>query len=281
MPMNDLLRRVVPDSQPAWLDGAGFGPLLDLLSEGMRIRHRDQFYLWTQGPLQALLPHGVMVCGLARGSGTPMFFDYFYNVPLLPASLSKLCHPRHGLAALMLETWLAQGSEPLSFTANARSPASARITEQLVGLGLGDTLVHGIPSGQSSVGACCFFGFLSILRIPQPRDLELVQVLVPLAFSAYSRAVMRDRPPLPDEGAQDPEVVVTDREVEILRWVQEGKSNYEIGMILSISPLTVKNHVQKILRKLRASNRAQAVSKAIALRLLGGMTGSDHMASKG
>ena len=40
-------------------------------------------------------------------------------------------------------------------------------------------------------------------------------------------------------------------------------------MILSISPLTVKNHIQKILRKLQASNRAQAVSKAIAMKLLG------------
>lgn len=63
--------------------------------------------------------------------------------------------------------------------------------------------------------------------------------------------------------------LLTGREVEILEWVQEGKSNQEIGLILNISPLTVKNHVQKILRKLNVRNRAQAVSKATAMRLIG------------
>jgi len=38
--------------------------------------------------------------------------------------------------------------------------------------------------------------------------------------------------------------------------------------ILEISPLTVKNHVQKILRKLNVQNRTQAVGKAMALRIL-------------
>lgn len=62
--------------------------------------------------------------------------------------------------------------------------------------------------------------------------------------------------------------MMTEREIEILTWVQEGKSNQEIGDILCISPLTVKNHVQKILRKLDVKNRAQAVSKATAMRLI-------------
>ena len=61
---------------------------------------------------------------------------------------------------------------------------------------------------------------------------------------------------------------MTGREIEILGWVQEGKSNQEIGVILNLSPLTVKNHVQKILRKLDVRNRAQAVSKATAMRLI-------------
>jgi len=33
--------------------------------------------------------------------------------------------------------------------------------------------------------------------------------------------------------------------------------------------LTVKNHVQKVLRKLDVRNRAQAVSKATAMRIIG------------
>ena len=62
---------------------------------------------------------------------------------------------------------------------------------------------------------------------------------------------------------------ITEREKQILGWVREGMSNHEIGTELGISPLTVKNHVQKILRKLGAANRAQAVARAMTLNLLG------------
>ena len=61
---------------------------------------------------------------------------------------------------------------------------------------------------------------------------------------------------------------ITVRELDILKWIYLGKSNFEIGAILKISPLTVKNHVQKILRKLNVVNRTQAIGKAIELRLL-------------
>ncbi len=62
--------------------------------------------------------------------------------------------------------------------------------------------------------------------------------------------------------------ILTQREQEVLRWVYLGKSNLEIGMILGISPLTVKNHVQEILRRLDVQNRAQAVGKAFKLHIL-------------
>ena len=61
--------------------------------------------------------------------------------------------------------------------------------------------------------------------------------------------------------------LITDRETEILRHVQAGKSNHEIAQLLHISPLTVKNHIQKILKKLDVNNRAHAVAKAMALKI--------------
>jgi len=61
--------------------------------------------------------------------------------------------------------------------------------------------------------------------------------------------------------------LITDRETEILRHVQAGKTNQEIAQLLHISPLTVKNHIQKILHKLDVNNRAHAVAKAMALKI--------------
>jgi DNA-binding CsgD family transcriptional regulator len=45
--------------------------------------------------------------------------------------------------------------------------------------------------------------------------------------------------------------------------VKSGKTNFEIGMILSISPNTVKNHLKRIFQKLDVTCRAQAVARYI------------------
>lgn len=50
------------------------------------------------------------------------------------------------------------------------------------------------------------------------------------------------------------------REMEILEWVSQGKTNGEIGTILNISAFTVKNHLQRVFRKINVTNRAQATS---------------------
>lgn len=52
--------------------------------------------------------------------------------------------------------------------------------------------------------------------------------------------------------------VLSAREDEIIAWVAEGRTNAEISRILAISPFTVKNHVQRIIKKLDASNRTEA-----------------------
>ena len=58
---------------------------------------------------------------------------------------------------------------------------------------------------------------------------------------------------------------LSERETEIMHWVGNGKTNHEIGMILGISQFTVKNHLQRIFRKIDVRNRAQAVTRILAL----------------
>lgn len=247
---------------------ADIAELMATIADGMQIRRRYQFFVWTQGRLQSMLPHGILVCGLPRHTGPRMFFDYFYNIPIAPETLGRLCHPRAGVACDMMEAWLQLGADPLIFANGSPGRPTARITRDLTELGLGIALVHGIPSPQGG-GAHSFFAFVAMPNEPRGREQTLVQALVPHMFGAYCRALARDKVPDNPHETLETDSGITDREIEILRWVRHGKSNQEIGMILSISPLTVKNHIQKILRKLQASNRAQAVSKAIAMKLLG------------
>ena len=53
---------------------------------------------------------------------------------------------------------------------------------------------------------------------------------------------------------------LSQREVEVLRLLAEGKSDKEISRLLGISESTAKNHVSKILHKLETANRASAVA---------------------
>lgn len=58
-------------------------------------------------------------------------------------------------------------------------------------------------------------------------------------------------------------VCLTAQELECLRWCKEGKTNWEIGEILSISQKTVEFHVGNAMRKLGAGNRITAVIMGI------------------
>jgi two-component system, NarL family, response regulator DegU len=58
------------------------------------------------------------------------------------------------------------------------------------------------------------------------------------------------------------QTILTQREMEILKLMAEGKSNRTIGEVLFISEKTVKNHVSSILGKLSVDDRTQAVITA-------------------
>lgn len=52
---------------------------------------------------------------------------------------------------------------------------------------------------------------------------------------------------------------LTDREVDVLRWMARGLANHEIAQKLFVSEATIKTHVAHILDKLQVDNRVQAV----------------------
>lgn len=61
---------------------------------------------------------------------------------------------------------------------------------------------------------------------------------------------------------------LTGREVEVLKWCAQGKSNWAIGEIMAISEHGVHYHLRNILRKLQVDSRTTAVVKAYHLGLI-------------
>ena len=56
---------------------------------------------------------------------------------------------------------------------------------------------------------------------------------------------------------------LSDREIEVLKLIANGKDNAQIAAELHISPKTVKNHISNILMKLQIENRIQAAVYAV------------------
>lgn len=65
-----------------------------------------------------------------------------------------------------------------------------------------------------------------------------------------------------DEGNR---VHISDRQKEILKWIQAGKTNGEIATIIGSSEANVKYHVRQIMDKLNVRNRTQLVAEAVRL----------------
>lgn len=68
---------------------------------------------------------------------------------------------------------------------------------------------------------------------------------------------------------------LTPREKEILTWTAEGKTCFEISLMLSISEETARTHIKNVCNKLNAVNKTQATTIALMLGLIEPYSGSD------
>lgn len=87
-----------------------------------------------------------------------------------------------------------------------------------------------------------------------PSIAHMVMKTLPVKLSSKPKA---------SQGRQRYNVDLTDRELEVLELLVDGKSNKEIAVLLSITLHTVKAHVCNIIQKLAVDDRTQAAVKAI------------------
>ena len=239
--------------------------MLRSIESALQFRRRRQFFLWAQGQVQGLLPHEIMVCIQFGTSDEVLHVECLHSVVLDATELDYLCNPHDGLAVRLANHCRVEESMPCAILPkhDAAHPLS-RLRVEMDGKKLGGVVVHGteqLPGGAS------FFAVFGLNPTPTPRHTFFIELLLPYLHMLLHRVVINSdgNNSVLNSNVARP---VTMREIDVLRWVKEGKSNYEIGLILGISGLTVKNHLQKIYKKLNVQNRAQAVSRIISLRLL-------------
>ena len=234
---------------------------LRAIASAVEVRRRNQMFRWLESEFQTVLPHRLMVCMLVDTEGNALMIDRFSSTPIPSDVLQEICAEGNGLIGNLGQTWFNNGARPLVLV-----PSGDRyvpFSSELGRLGLRACAVHGVLDHNQTTGSRFFF-----FGVPTDRPTHvsyLLELLIPYLHTALIRVSASDR----DNGEPAAPGLLSDREIGIMQLIQTGKNNVEIAEALQISPLTVKNHVQRILRKLGANNRAQALGKAIALKILG------------
>ena len=242
--------------------------LLHAIEAAMPVRDGRQFFLRSQGALQALLPHRIMVCLQFGPQDQLQHVECLHRLMLDSARRSRLSHRDHGLALRMARH--CRHSAALLPAVLDLAPAVpggpsgadvlAPFAEELRGEGLDNVLLHAserLPGGWS-----CFVLF-GLPHRPRARQAHFLQLLLPYLHMSLQRIGPQQAQGHAAALARPPSA----RELEILHWVREGKSNEEIGLMLGISGMTVKNHLQRLYRLLGVSNRAHAIARGMALQL--------------
>jgi DNA-binding NarL/FixJ family response regulator len=127
------------------------------------------------------------------------------------------------------------------------------------------------PGHEHEVGYLVALGVRGVgLRAGETDDLPAlidgalkgVQHVVPALHHALAGAVKP--PPLADRESD----LLTSREREVLVLLAQGRNNREIATEMSVTLATVKSHLVHVYSKLEASNRNEALGRAVALGLL-------------
>jgi len=185
--------------------------------------------------------------------------------PIDAQTLTQLCHSSDGLVYRLMSLWEARGKQPLMVGVQREgSPVQSKIVEEIARLSLPQVAAHGVPDLHGN--ACTFFCFAKLRGDVDKAVTARLQLVVPYLHCGWMRAVSESGQQGPVNRIQVRDAL-TGREIEILCWLEQGKTNAEITRMLHISHLTVKNHVHRILRKLAVDNRTQAAVRAIELKL--------------
>lgn len=244
--------------------------LLNVARQASRIRRHVQLLHWLQGDLQRLLPHDVLIAAWGDFSLDLVQLDVVAANPALRSrETGEYCV--RPLVRKLFDWWCSCGGRPTIVETRHHDWFEQLSGDQEVsGLlrRMRTATVHGIKDERGRHD--CLYIALSRQPAASPFLGEMLEMLLPYIDTALRQVPLLDADAAAsDEPAATPaDTQLSEREIEIMDWVRQGKTNYEIAMILNISAFTVKNHMQRILRKLNVTNRAQASSKVEQWQLL-------------
>lgn len=130
--------------------------------------------------------------------------------------------------------------------------AAKAFVQACQGFGMVDGFVVPSHAPAGHMGMVCFMGPLDFDIVTQA---QLSQIA--LYYSAAIRRISA-RPVAPN-----PNSLLTPRQLDCIRWIAAGKSDWEVGSILGLSESTVNRHVELAKERLGVRTRVQVVVEAL------------------
>jgi transcriptional regulator EpsA len=241
-----------------------------VVSQALQVRTHFDMLIWLQGEMQYYLPHDIMIAAWGNFKDTKVRYDVISPMPGVRSHNADTAT----LTPLLLNLYQR-------WSDFKRSPFTMKVGDS--GFLLDDTglqcmlgnalklmrsaMVHGMSDERNGI-ECLYVTFSTKTDYSQMDRASVVPILPHIDSALRQVTHLPEQSPelaradnaLPDITLK-PGHTLSTREEEIMFWVALGKTNPEIGCILNISEFTVKNHMQRVFKKLDVTNRAQAVGK--------------------
>lgn len=244
----------------------------EAISRSLEVRSHFDVMVWLQGDMQRYIPHDVMISAWGNFESGNVQHDVVSALDGVRSTNSDAAVLTPFLVGLF-QRWAKLEKRPYTVR-----PEIGGFLGDINGVhcavgqavqNMRSAIVHGIHDKRGS-HASIYVAF-SQEHVFDDSQRTAFSLAVPYIDNALRQVdhlphqtfVRTQQPTLEEELTTDHNL--SSREVEVLHWVALGKTNPEIGTILGISEFTVKNHLQRLFKKLDVTNRAQAVARLRAL----------------
>ncbi|MES2900376.1 MAG: XrtB/PEP-CTERM-associated transcriptional regulator EpsA [Pseudomonadota bacterium] len=231
--------------------------IMTVMVECMSVQTVDEFTRVVKGSLREVLPHEMMLCGIGGISKQGNNLRKIINCDYPMAYFEPMRDADGRIDSPLMKRW-RETQEPQWFQAGRDDH---ELPEEWVSSFNKHDLRNTIAHGVLDVGGV-FSSFFIFSRIPGnigPEHAFLMKLLTPHLHFALARVLSMVEEYQGNLGKA--KKALSERQREILHWLHEGKTNWEIARILDLSELNVKYHIDQIFQKLEVRSRAQAVAK--------------------
>ncbi len=259
------LSTAIPLSAISRLTQEESAKFLRIVLDALTIQRHYQLFMWLRGEFQDFLPHEILVSASGDFGAWLVKLDVVSTLSevrtkqLADCSIDPFVEVAHS-------QWVKGQRRPLFLDPTDMHPALAEgsCTLHRALREMQSIVVHGVHDFREGHDSIYVMQNREPLSGPEVKErrLFLLDLLIAQIDMAFRRvaglplAVRKGRNHDGNDGLN-----LSAREQEILDLICRGETNSDIAATLAISPFTVKNHLQRIFKKIGVNNRTQAATK--------------------